>query len=220
MKWAVAILALLAGCQQAPRGRDAGAPVPPCYRQLKRPSAGRLVLRQPISCEEPVSRYRVEGPAQRPVRVDHLDPGGNTSLTYRIQYDKGNRPILEERVYHTKPPRFRVKGRTDRVVVGGTLGGEWKAVTIRTKLDQQGRALKMEKFVGADRAYSVVREYTGDGLQSESTYDGSGRLKLRSEYEEIGGRRFERMRDGDGKVLSERFLDTSGVPPVSNPETE
>lgn len=214
------ILVLLAGCQQGQSGRDAHAPAPQCFMQLKRPSSGRLVLRQPISCEEPVPRYKLEGSAKRPARVAYLDSGGKTKLTYRIQYDQEKRPILEERVYHTKPPKFRVKGRTDRVVVGGTLGGEWKAVTIRTQLDRKGRPLKVEKFVGADRAYSVVREYEGDRLKSESTYDGGGRLKFRSDYIDIDGRPAERMVDGAGKVLMERILDTPGVPPVQHPGIE
>lgn len=213
-------LVLLAGCQQRQAGRGAHVPAPRCFLQLKRPSSGRLVLRRPISCEEPVSRYKVEGSVEHPARVTYLDSGGKIKLTYRIQYDQNKRPIMEERVYPTKPPKFRVKGRTDRVVVGGTLGGEWKAVTIRTKLDQKGRPLKMEKFVGADRAYSVVREYEGDRLKSESTYDGGGKLKFRSDYLDIDGQCTERMVDGAGKVLMERILDTSDVPPVQNPETE
>jgi hypothetical protein len=220
VRWVGLFLLVLAGCQQRQAARDAHAPDGKCFQQLKRPSAGRLVLRQPISCQEPVPRYRVEGPVERPARVVHLDAGGKSRLSYRIQYDQDQKPIFEERVYHTKPPRFRIKGRSDRVVVGGTLGGEWKAVTIRTELDQQGRPLKMEKFVGADRAYSVIREYAGDRLKSESTYNGGGQLKFRSDYLNIDGRPTERMVDGDGKVLMERILDTSGVPPVHNPEIE
>jgi hypothetical protein len=215
------ILVLLAGCQQSQSGREVRVPAPLCFKQLKRPAAGRLVLRQPISCDEPVSRYRVEGHLELPARVVHLDPDGKTRLTYRVQYDqKKMRPILEERVYHTKPPSFRVKGRNDRVVVGGTLGSDWKTLTIRTKLDQRGRPLEVEKFVGAERAYRVVREYQGDRLKSESTYDGGGRLKYRTDYIQIDGRPAERMVDGAGKVLMERMLDTSGVPPVHNPEIE
>ena len=214
------VLVLLAGCQERQIGRDAQVRAPQCFLQLKRPSSGRLVLRQPVSCQEPVSRYQVEGPVEHPARVTYLDPGGKTKLTYRIQYDQDKRPILEERVYHNKPPKFRVKGRSDRVVVGGTLGGEWKAVTIQTKLDQKGRPLKMEKFVGADRAYSVVREYEGDRLKSESTYAGGGKLKFRSDYLDIDGHPTERMVDGAGRVLMERILDTPGVPPVQHPEIE
>ena len=209
-----------AGCQQSRSSRDESAPAPLCFKQLKRSSPGRLVLRQPVSCEEAVPRYKVEGPAEQPARVAYLDPKGKAKLTYRIQYDRDGRPVLEERVYHTKPPRFRVKGRTDRVVTGGTLGGKWKAVTIRTRLDCEGRPQKMEKFVGADLAYSVAREYQAGVLVSESTFDGGGKLKFRSDYRDIDGRRHERMVDGAGKVLMERFLDTSGNPPVQNPEIE
>ncbi len=216
MRWMGTILLLLAGCQQNHSGSQARTPTRVCFRQLKRPAAGRLVLRQPVSCEEPVSRYRVEGPVDRPARVIHLDPAGKARLSYRIQYDQKKRPILEERVYHTKPPSFRLKGRNDRVVVGGTLGNRWKALTIRTHLDRRGRPLKMEKFRGGERAYSVVREYQGERVKTESTYDGAGRLKYKSEYREIEGRRFERMLDGSGEVLLERFLDTSEVPSVHN----
>ena len=213
------ILVLLAGCQQSQIDRQAPPPAQ-CYKQLKRPSAGRLVLRQPVSCQEEIFRYRLEGEVQRPARVTYLDPGGKAQLTYRIQYGQDQKPVFEERVYHSKPPRFRVKGRTDRVVVSGTLGGEWKAVTIRTELDREGRPLKMEKFVGADRAYSVVREYQGSTLKSESTHDGAGKLKFRSDYLDIDGRRVERMVDGAGTVLMERILDTPGIPPVQHPEIE
>jgi hypothetical protein len=57
-------------------------------------------------------------------------------------------------------------------------------------------------------------------LKSESTYDGGGKLKFRSDYLDIDGHPTERMLDGDGKVLMERILDTSGVPPVQHPEIE
>jgi hypothetical protein len=196
------ILVVLTGCQQDQSERPAQPPPAQCFKQLKRASPGKLVLRQPVACQERVS------------------PAGKTHLTYRIQYGQDQKPIFEERVYHSKPPRFKVKGRNDRVVVGGTLGGEWKAVTIRTELDGKGRPKKTEKYVGADRAYSVVREYEGDRLKSESTFDGGGKLKFRSDYLEIDGKRVERMVDGAGKVLMERVLDTSGNPPVQNPEIE
>jgi hypothetical protein len=212
------MILLLAGCQQSHSGAQARSPARLCFRQLKRPAAGRLVLRQPVSCEEAVSRYRLEGPVDRPARVIHLDPTGKTRLSYRIQYDRENRPILEERVYHTQPPSFRLKGRNDRVVVGGTLGGRWKALTIRTHLDARGRPLKMEKYLGGKRAYSVVREYEGDRLKSESTYDGAGGLKYRTDYVQIDGGTAERMLDGTGKLLMERMLDTSGIPPVHKPK--
>lgn len=205
-----------AGCQQSQSERRARPPQAQCYKQLKRVSPGRLVLRQPVACQEQVFRYQLEGTPERPTRVTYLDSAGKTHLTYRIQYGQDHKPIFEERVYHSKPPRFKVKGRNDRVVVGGTLGGEWKAVTIRTELDGEGRPVKMEKFVGADRAYSVVREYHDNALKSESTYDGAGKLKFRSDYLDIDGRRTERMVDGAGKVLMERVLDTSGNPPVQN----
>jgi hypothetical protein len=209
-----------AGCQQN-QSEQLKRPSPEqCFKQLKRVSPGRLVLRQPVACQEQIFRYRLEGTPERPARITYLDPADKTRLTYRIQYGPDHKPIFEERVYHSKPPRFKVKGRTDRVIVGGTLGGEWKAVTIRTELDDKGRPEKTEKFVGADRAYSVVREYEGDRLKSESTLDGGGELKFRSDYKEIDGRRIERMVDGAGKVLMERVLDTSGKPPVQNPEIE
>ena len=220
MKWLGMILLLLAGCQQD-QGETRTRPTEArCFKQLKHVSPGRLVLRQPMACQEQVFRYQLEGTPQRPTRVTYLDPAGKTHLTYRIQYGQDQKPIFEERVYHSKPPRFKVKGRTDRVVVGGTLGGEWKVVTIRTELDEKERPKKTEKFVGADRAYSVVREYQGDRLKSESTFDGGGRLKFRSDYLEIDGQSLERMVDGDGKVLMERNLDTSGKPPVQNPEIQ
>jgi|GEM_PF-2091765 len=230
MRWMSLILVVLAafcalpvgaGCQQSQSESPARPPSPSpaqCFRQLKRVSPGKLVLRQPVSCQEQASRYRLEGTLQRPTRVTYLDPAGKTRLTYRIQYGQDRRPIFEERVYHSKPPRFKVKGRNDWVVVGGTLGGEWKAVTIRTELDSKGRIKKMEKFVGADRAYSVVREYQGGRLKSESTFSGAGKLKFRSDFLEIDGKRVERMVDGDDKVLMERILDTSGKPPVQDPE--
>lgn len=214
------VLVFLAGCQQGHSERPARPPQAQCYKQLKRVSPGQLVLRQPIACQEKIFRYQLEGTPERPTRVTYLDPAGKAHLTYRIQYGQNHKPIFEERVYHSKPPRFKVKGRNDRVVVGGTLGGEWKAVTIRTELDEKGRPEKTEKFVGADRAYSVVREYKGDRLKSESTFDSAGRLKFRSDYMEIDGQKIERMVDGAGKVLMERNLDTSGKPPVQNPEIE
>jgi hypothetical protein len=214
------ILVVLTGCQQGQSERPAQPNPAQCFKQLKRASPGKLVLRQPIACQEQVSRYQLEGTPERPTRVTYLDPAGKTHLTYRIQYGQDHKPIFEERVYHSKPPRFKVKGRNDRVVVGGTLGGEWKAVTIRTELDEKGRPKKTEKYLGADRAYSVVREYEGERLRSESTFDGGNRLKFRSDYLEIDGQRIERMVDGAGKVLMERVLDTSGNPPVQNPEVE
>jgi hypothetical protein len=220
MKWLGMILVLLGGCQQDRSEQAKPPPAAQCFRQLKRSSPGRLVLRQPLACEERVSRYQLEGTPERPARVTFLDPAGKVHLTYRIQYGQDQKPIFEERVYHSKPPRFKVKGRTDRVIVGGTLGGEWKPVTIRTELDERERPKKTEKFVGADRAYSVVREYAGDRLKSESTFDGGGKLKFRSDYLEIDGKRIERMVDGAGKVLMERILDTPGVPPVQHPEIE
>jgi hypothetical protein len=219
MRWMGIVLFVLGGCQQNQSER----PVPPpaqCFKQLKRVSPGKLVLRQPIACEEQIFRFQLEGNLQRPTRVTYLDPAGKTKLTYRIQYGRDQKPIFEERVYHSKPPRFRVKGRNDLVVVGGTLGSEWKVVTIRTELDSQGRPSKMEKFVGADRAYSVIREYREGQLTSTSTFDGAGKLKFRNDYLKIGGQDVERMVDGNGKVLMERNLDTSGKPPVQNPEIE
>jgi len=220
MKWMGMILVLLVGCQPD-QGEKRTRPLEArCFKQLKRVSPGKLVLRQPVACQEQVFRYELEGTTERPTRITYIDPAGKAHLTYRIQYGQDQKPIFEERVYHSKPPRFKVKGRTDRVVVSGTLGGEWKAVTIRTELDDKGRPEKTEKYVGADRAYSVVREYQGERLRSESTFDGGGRLKFRSDYLEIDGRRIERMVDGAGKVLMERVLDTSGKPPVQNLEIE
>jgi hypothetical protein len=219
MRWMGIVLFVLGGCQQNQSERPAPPPAQ-CFKQLKRVSPGKLVLRQPIACGEQVFRYQLEGTLQRPTRVTYLDPSGKTKLTYRIQYGQNQKPIFEERVYHSKPPRFRVKGRNDLVVVGGTLGGEWKAVTIRTELDSRGRPKKMEKFVGADRAYSVVREYQEGQLRSTSTFDGAGMLKFRTDYLDIDGQRVERMVDGTGKVLMERNLDTSGKPPVQNHEIE
>ena len=214
------ILILVVGCQQSQSEKPTQPHPAQCFKQLKRASPGRLVLRQPIACEEKVSRYQLEGTPERPARVTFLDSAGKVHLTYRIQYGPDHKPIFEERVYHSKPPRFKVKGRTDRVIVGGTLGGEWKAVTIRTELDEKERPKKTEKFLGADRAYSVVREYQGDRLKSESTYDGGGKLKFRSDYLEIDGKPIERMVDGAGKVLMQRILDTPGVPPVQHPEID
>jgi len=220
IKWMGMILVLLFGCQQGQSERRTQPSTTQCFKQLKRVSPGQMVLRQPIACQEPVFRYQLEGTPGRPVRVTYLDPAGKARLTYRIQYGQDQKPIFEERVYHQKPPRFKVKGRTDRVIVSGTLGGEWKVVTIRTHLDEKGRPEKTEKFVGADRAYSVVREYAGDRLKSESTFDAGGKLKFRSDYVEIDGQSVERMTDGGGKVLMERNLDTSGKPPVQNHEIE
>jgi hypothetical protein len=54
-------------------------------------------------------------------------------------------------------------------------------------------------------------------LKSESTCDGGGKLKFRLDYQGIDEQRTERMVDGVGK---ERILDTSGVPPVQDLETE
>ena len=124
MKWTWMILVLLWGCQQDQTGQPARPAPVQCFKQLKRVSAGVLVLRQPVACQEKAFRYRLEGTLQRPVRVEYLDPAGKARLTYRIQYGPDQKPIFEERVYHSKPPRFQVKGRTDKVIVGGTLGGE------------------------------------------------------------------------------------------------
>jgi hypothetical protein len=159
-----------------------------------------LTLKKPVACSEPVSRYQKEGPGL----IKHLDPDGKNRLTYRVSHDPKGRPTAEERLYKLKPATFKLYGKGTKLEFSGRSQGKWEVVRIRIEIDQQGREVKMEKYVGADKALMVVREYLKDRLHSVSTYDGAGKLKNRTSFHDREGRRFERMLDAKGNVLMER----------------
>lgn len=183
-----------------------------CYRQLKRTAPGHLELRQPVGCDQAVIRYRVEGPTDPPRVVSHLDAAGHARLTYKVRYDQDGRPFLEERIYHRKPKRFKRFGGRERVEFLSSVRDDWQVVRILTRLDPQGRPIKTEKYVGADRVYSMERVYRDGLLVSETTRDGAGKVKFRSVYRREGDRRIERMVDGAGNLLLEREVGENEQP--------
>lgn len=171
-----------------------------CYLELDRPAPGRLTPRKPVACSAPVSRYKLEGPGL----IRHFDPDGNNRLTYRVSYDPQGRPTIEERAYQLKPATFKLYGKGGGLEFAGRAPGKWETTRIRIELDQRGREVKMEKFVGAGKVMRVEREYLNDQLHLVSTYDGAGQLKNRVSFQDLKGRRIERMLDAQGNVLMER----------------
>ncbi len=184
-----------------------------CFKELERPSAGRLLLSGPVACDQAGPRYRTQGPSDRPREVVFLDGGGRVKMTYRVSYDTQGRPMSEERIMRLDKGSLKVYNRGDRMDFVRPAGSGVSIVRIRTKLDQSGNAVEVAKYAGAELAYRMVRSYRAEELESEATYDGSGKLKFRSEFFTQDNKRMERMTDGQGKVLLERELKSVPQPP-------
>ena len=201
----IAALTVLPACSSRDGAKDAGPPVAViCYGQMERQSPGVYGFHGKLNCSAATERVRVQGPRDRPAAIDLLDGTGRVRLEYRVRYAKNGRPIEELRVFHTKPPSYSVHDRGERIQFDPPANLGWQGVRILTLIDEQGRAVQMEKRVGDKLEFRVVRRFGSGGLERESTFDGKGRLKNEIVFDFRNGKRFEVMRDGAGKILLER----------------
>ncbi|MBW1808382.1 MAG: hypothetical protein JRJ87_09325 [Deltaproteobacteria bacterium] len=196
-----------------------------CFSGFERPAPGKLNLSQPVSCSSASLKYRLEGTIERPDLVVLLDEDGQIRASYRIEYGQNDRPRFEERILRVEPPSVKVFSQGDRMEFVRPIRKKWQTIRIMSELDAAGRVVKIVKYSGAERTFSLVKEYAGDNLKTEAAFDKDGKLKYRSTFTKKGSKTIERMVDGSGKILLERelgqdkqgtteILDTSGHSPV------
>lgn len=162
-----------------------------------------LRLAGPIACGAAQERFQALGPPSRPEAVVFLDRDGLSPLRYNLDYGPDGKVALEERVFSERPQKVRLFQRGDRVEFPVT---ERDVVVerLRTSLDPAGRPVRVEKYRGPDLVYRVERDYQGEELLAERTFDGRGALKQALEVRGHGRERVEVMTDGQGRELLRR----------------
>jgi hypothetical protein len=188
-----------------------------CYRHLERPSPGGLRLSEPIACSVPSVRYRAQGPRERPVRVDRLDAEGQVEMEIRIEYRPDGTVAAEERVVRQRPENVQLYHQGQKLEFRPAAVREWEAVRIRTELDPAGNPIKVEKFVGERLTFVVERVFGPTGMVREVTRGQDGLVLLTRTFEIRAGKRFETMRDAQGRVSLEREAPPGALDP---PEVE
>jgi hypothetical protein len=220
-------LLLLAGLTGCPRTSE--GPAARCFEGLIQESSGLVRLTSPVACGAGSAHYRVEGREDRPERIAHLDGEGREDMRLELTWSPEGRPLLEERWIFPDPEPLRVYDRGQRWEFRTPAGDARRAGRIRTELDPAGRPARVTKWVGERLEYTIERRYAAGGLlEREWTREGDGRLRLERRFELEGGRRFERILDGQGKLLLVReappgsgdgALDNPGGSPVKDGPT-
>lgn len=198
-------LALLAiGCDR--RSEADGERTRPvfCYRQAQRVSPGVWRLTDPLDCGSNQERYRAQGRRDRPEAIDLLDPDGQPRLAVKIEYDPLGRPVAEERTFVQRPPNVQLYQQGQKLDFRPAAGQEWERVRILTRLDEQARPMRIEKYTGDRLAFRVEREYELADLAREVTRDEAGQVRIERVFESKNGKRIETMKDGQGRMLFER----------------
>jgi hypothetical protein len=199
---------LVVGCQPSKPKIDPDSNSYRCYRELVRKTPGHISLHSELECSQSKTHYRQDISKNDQLFVEYVENGDQVKMSWRIEkYENGN-PRLEERIFNFPLEQGRLFDN-GKVVKLGKSARRRSVVRIMTKLDQQGRPVKIEKYQGADKEYVVIRKYQGDRLGSEATYDGHAKLKFRSVYQYVDNHIIEKMEDGQGRILMERKIEPS-----------
>lgn len=195
---------LLAACSE-PQPQSAATVQPVfCYRTVDRSAPGVLVPGDPIPCSAGGERWRAQGRRDRPDAVELLGPDGQVRMGYRLGYLPSGAVAWEERRLRQRPTGLSVYELGRRYDFKTGPEDQWQEVVIRTELDPAGRPVLVTKRVAGRLEFKVERVYSERGLESESTHDGSGQLRLKSTFVIEDGVRYEEMRDKTGKLVLRR----------------